>query len=88
MNAKDLKISDIKVVKVTKESPTTVLYKHSFGDEFKEYTVLKQNKKEKDFRLLQCCKEMPGLPQKKRWPDAIVQENLIPKHHHKFYEDF
>ena len=87
MNVKDLKISDIKVLKVTKESPSTVLYKHSYADEFKECTVLKQCNKSKDFRLLPCFKEKPGIPHKKKVDlMELCKKNVIPNHHHQFYE--
>ena len=87
MNMKDLKISDIKVIKVTKESPSVVLYKNSYADEFKECTVIKQCKMNKDIKLQPCFKEKPGVPKKKK--DDLMElcnKNLIPKQHKAFYQ--
>ena len=43
MNMRELKLSDVKVLRVTKSSPTSVLYKNSYADDFKETTIVKVN---------------------------------------------
>lgn len=42
MNMKDIKMNNIKVLKVMAETPTKVYFKHSYEDEFSEITLYKR----------------------------------------------
>ena len=54
-NVKDLKLSDAKVLKFLKQSPTSVSIKYSYSDEFKAIEVIKKPKTVTN--LLQCYSE-------------------------------
>ena len=45
MNCKDLRLSNVKVMKFTKQSPLSVFCKYSYADDFKELKILKNFEK-------------------------------------------
>lgn len=85
MNMKELKISEVKVLKVTKESPNSVFYKHSYNENFKEATVLKKRISKGTFTIPPCFGHKPGITFKKKDLD-LCKRSLIPNPY-KFYEN-
>lgn len=88
MNMKELKISEVKVLKVTKESPNSVFYKHSYNENFKEATVLKKRISKGTFTIPPCFGHKPGITSKKK-EDLLdlCKRSLIPNPYKKFYEN-
>ena len=64
INVKDLKLSDAKVLKFKKQSPTSVSIKYSYSDEFKAIEVIKKPKTVTN--LLQCYSERIALGENKK----------------------
>lgn len=88
INLKELKISEAKVLRVTKSSPTSVFYKNSYADDFKEAIVIKPKKNPKTVSLLPAFSGKPGLPKNKK--DDLIglcNKNLIPNQYKSFYEN-
>ena len=88
MNIKAFRISEVKVLKVMKESPTSVFYKYSYAEEYQEVKILKDKNHEKNIQLVKCFKEKPGITSKKK--DGLVdlcEKNLIIKPYHLFYKN-
>ena len=83
INIKDLRISDITVMKFEKESPTLVSVKYSYNDEFKFFQLIKKPKVVTD--LLQCYSEKIALSEnKKKDHKELCENSLIPRP----YDDF
>ena len=88
VNMKELKISEVKILKVTKESPNSVFYKHSYNENFKEASVLKKRKSKGTFTIPPCFSHKPGITSKKK--EALLElckKNLIPNPYKRFYEN-
>lgn len=88
MNLKELKLSDVKVLKVSKSMPTSVYYKNSYADDFKEAMVIRSKKHPKTVNLLPAFSAKPGLRTNKK--DDLIglcRKNLIPNQYKSFYED-
>ena len=87
MNLKEFKLSDAKVLRVTKSSPRSVFYKNSYADEFQETTVFKAKNYPRTVSLLPAFSVKPGLPKNKK--DDLIglcKKNLIPNQYKLFYE--
>ena len=86
INLKQLKISEVKVLRVTKESPYSAFYKFSYADDFKEVTVLKKAKSNRPFTIPSCFSHKPGIQSKKK-EDLLdlCKKNLIPNPYKQLY---
>ena len=82
-----LKISEVKVLRVNKESPNSVFYKHSYNENFKEATVLKKRISGRTFTIPQCFGNKPGITPKKKEDLDLCKRNLIPNPYKRFYEN-
>lgn len=89
INCKTLQLSDVKVMKFEKQSPLSVFCKHSYGSDYKELKILKNSNKATSINdLLPCYSSKLTLPaNKKKDLMDLCNKNLIPRCHHKFYED-
>ena len=84
MNMKDLRMSDIKVMKFEKESPTLVSVKYSYNDEFKSFQLIKKPKVVTD--LLQCYSEKIALSEnEKKNLKELCEKSLIPRPYDVFF---
>ena len=87
MNCKDLKISEVKVIKFTKESPYSAFCKYSYTEDFKEVKIWKNLKKRTDGNLLPCySKRIEITAVKKEDIMDLCNKNLIPYSYREFYE--
>ena len=85
INVKDLKLSDAKVLKFKKQSPTSVSIKYSYSDEFKAIEVIKKPKTVTN--LLQCYSEKIALGEnKKKDLKELCQKGIIPRPYSNFFE--
>lgn len=84
---KNLRISDVKVIKVLRESPSVIYFKNSYNDaEFKEATVIKRKINEAKIFLKPAFTKKPGLPEnKKKDLMDLINKNYIPKYYNDFY---
>ena len=86
MNMKGLKLSDVKVLKVIKDSPISVFYKYSYSEDYQETRVIKEKNCGENIILLPCFNAKPGIEsQKKNDLIALCEKNLIPKPYHVFH---
>lgn len=89
MNMKRLKLAEVKVLKVVKDSPASVFYKYSYSEDYQETRVFKDKNCEGNIKLVPCFNERPGITsQKKSDLFALCEKNVIPKHHHLFIRTF
>ena len=87
MNCKDLKLSEVKVMQVVKESPLCVFCKYSYTEDFKEVKILKKLRKDDTIDLLPCYSKQIELPAaKKKDLMDLCNKNLIPRCYREFYE--
>ena len=89
INSKDLKLSDIKVMKFMQEYPLSVFCKYSYSEEFKEITVIKRLTKKSyvDIDLKPCySKKLELSDAKKKDLMELCKKNLIPRIYRNFYE--
>ena len=87
INSKDLKMSEVKVMKFEKESPMSVFCKYSYTGEFKEVKVLKNASKVSTVSPLPCYSKRIELPAaKKNDLMDLCRKNLIPQCYREFYE--
>lgn len=85
---KELKISEVKVFKVTRTSPNSVFYKHSYNENFKEATALKKRIPKGTFTIPPCFGHRPGISSKKK-EDLLdlCKRSLVPSPYKKVYEN-
>ena len=84
MQVKDLKMSDIKVVKFEKKKPTTISVKYSYSEEFKDFQLFKKGKSATT--LLPCYPNRLPLSENKRKDLAeLCEKNMIPRPYSDFF---
>lgn len=85
----ELKLSEVKILKVKRESPNSVFYKSSYSEQqFKEVTVIKKKKPPIAITLSKAFDTKPGLPKNKRDDiNDLIKKNLIPRFYKQFYEN-
>lgn len=85
---KQIKMNDVKILKVMQDNPNKLFYKTSYSQEnFEEATVIKKNAS-KEIQLVQLFTVKPGISEsKKSGLLELVNKNLIPKYYKSFYEN-
>lgn len=67
LNMSEIKLSQVKIIKVEKESTNSVFYKISYAeDEFKEATVIKKKKQATSIILNKAFHSKPSIPKNKK----------------------
>ncbi len=86
INVKDLRLSEIKVMKFEKQCPASVLVKYSYSDEFKRVLLIRKPKVATD--LLQCYSEkIPLSENKKKDLKELCEKGLIPRPYSDFFNN-
>lgn len=87
----NLKLTNVKIIKVVQESPTSVFYKNSYNDDdFKEAKVINRKKPgdHLNIRLKPAFTVKPGLAERKKSDLMdLVNKNHIPKYYTNFYKN-
>lgn len=90
INMGAVKLADVKVMKVVRESPNSLFYKLSYSDtDFQEATVIKRKKRSSnsDVILTPVFTEKPGISERKKKDLMdLVHHNLIPKFYQPYYD--
>lgn len=85
INVKDLKLSDAKVLRFEKQSPTSMSMKHSYNEQFKTVELIKKPKIVTN--LLQCYTGKIFLSEsKKKDLKELCQKGVIPRSYEYFYK--
>lgn len=86
INVKDLRLSEIKVMKFEKQCPASVLVKYSYSDEFKRVQLIRKPKVATD--LLQCYSEkIPLSENKKKDLKELCEKGLKPRPYSDFFNN-
>ncbi|CAH2015359.1 unnamed protein product [Acanthoscelides obtectus] len=84
-----MKISEIKVLKITKDAPSTILYETSYEQEEFQTTTLNRIKKNRDVKLIYAYSQKVGFTNKKKTGLLALfkrRNKPIPKNYLPFFE--
>ncbi|KAL4711225.1 hypothetical protein ACJJTC_019066 [Scirpophaga incertulas] len=89
VNMTSVKTSEIKILKIVKDSPNVLFYKTSYADaEYTEAVIIKKKKRSNGIELYPAFSARPGINERKKKDLMdLVQKNLIPKFYKGFYEN-
>lgn len=86
INMSSVKWSDVKVIKVEKDSPCSLFYKLSYKNNFEEVSVIKKKKLPDNLTIKPAFYTKPGLASKKKEDlMELLKKNYIPKFYSNFY---
>ncbi|XP_011193975.2 uncharacterized protein LOC105219498 [Zeugodacus cucurbitae] len=87
-NMRQIKLSELKVLKVQRASPNTVFFKTSYAEaQYSEANII-SSKKQQNTRidLTKAYKCKIGIPNNKREDiNELIEKNIIPRFYHEFY---
>ncbi|CAH1984164.1 unnamed protein product [Acanthoscelides obtectus] len=88
-NGDTTKISEVKVLKITKDAPSTILYKTGYQQEEFQTTTLSRRNKNRDVKLKYAYSQKDGVTNKKKTGLLALfkrRNKPIPKNYLAFFE--
>lgn len=86
VNLAAMKINDVKIFEVRKESPNSVFFKKSYNDqEFENIDIIKRKRVNRELQLKPAFTAKPGITERKK---SDLMELVNKKHIPSFYKSF
>lgn len=88
LNMAQIKISNVKVLCVKKESPKSIFFKTSYENDFEEAIIIKKKRSNSNISLTPAFHTKPEIPEKKKADlMELLEKNHIPKFYKIFYQN-